>query len=69
MTVKILLSTGEELTFKDMESYGKFLVFHAAKYEYRVLGEVPRLPYSPLLKKYAVMAAQIRANRERNKKE
>lgn len=68
MSIQVMLSTGEILTFQDVLDYAKFLVFHASKYEYEVLGGTPRLPVSPELRKLANIAVRLRANKERNKK-
>lgn len=67
MPIRITLSTGEVLTFRTAQDYAKFLVFHAPKYEYEVVGETPRIPISAEVRHYAVMAARLRANKERNK--
>lgn len=63
MFARIRLSTGEYLCFSSVEDYAKFIVFLGHKYEYEVQGEIPRISYSPEMKKYAMMSAQLRANR------
>lgn len=68
MFARIRLDTGEYLSFENAEEYAKFLVFKASRYEYEVIGEVPRLPYSPMMKRYAFMAQKLRANRIRKLK-
>lgn len=68
MIIKVMLSTGEILSFSSDFSYAKFLVFTAPKHEYELLGEVPKLQLSPEIRKLSVIAARLRANKERNKK-
>ncbi|UZV39703.1 hypothetical protein APT65_00100 [Trabzonvirus APT65] len=68
MSIRIKLDTGEFLYFENVEDYAKFLVFNGHRYEYEVIGEVPKIPYSSLMRKYASMAQRLRSNRLRKQK-